>query len=92
MTFDLLWLRSHDKFLLKLTIVGILLLSIIHIYLSISVIDFNSKIFGFLHINHNSNINTCFPFDFNQRYRPNSNFMSRDSLTLWQYCHTFCCH
>ncbi|HEX7179180.1 MAG TPA: hypothetical protein VF220_05595 [Nitrososphaeraceae archaeon] len=50
MTFDLLWLRSHDKFLLKLTIVGILLLSIIHIYLSISVIDFNSKIFGFLHL------------------------------------------
>ena len=50
MTFGLLWLRSHDKFLLKLTIVGILLLSIIHIYLSISVIDFNSKIFGFLHI------------------------------------------
>ena len=31
MTFDLLWLRSHDKFLLKLTIVGILLLSIIHL-------------------------------------------------------------
>lgn len=50
MSFDLLWLRSHDKFLLKLTIVGILLLSIIHIYLSISVIDFNSKIFGFLHL------------------------------------------
>jgi hypothetical protein len=50
MTFDLLWLRSHDKFLLKLTVVGILLLSIIHIYLSISVIDFNSKIFGFLHL------------------------------------------
>lgn len=50
MNYVLLWLRSNDKFLLKLTIVGILLLSIIHIYLSISEIDFNSNIFGFLHI------------------------------------------
>jgi hypothetical protein len=50
MTYGLLWLRSHDKFLLKFTIVSILLLSIIHIYLSISIIDFNSKIFEFLHV------------------------------------------
>jgi hypothetical protein len=50
MKYGLFWLRSNDKFILKFTVVGILLLSIIHIYLSISLIDFNSEIFEFLHI------------------------------------------
>ncbi|HEY9399042.1 MAG TPA: hypothetical protein VIP29_04000 [Nitrososphaeraceae archaeon] len=50
MTYGLLWLRTNDKFFLKSTIVSILLLSVIHIYISISIIDFNSKIFEFLHI------------------------------------------
>jgi hypothetical protein len=50
MSYGLLWLRSNDKFFLKSAIVSILLLTVIHIYISISIIDFNSKIFEFLHI------------------------------------------
>lgn len=49
MMYGLSWFSCHDK-PLKFTIFGMLLLTIIHIYLSISFVDFNSKIFVFLHI------------------------------------------
>jgi hypothetical protein len=50
MSYGLLWIRSNDKFFLKSAIGSILLLTVIHIYISISTIDFDSKIFEFLHI------------------------------------------
>ena len=49
MMYGLSWFRCHDK-PLKLTIFGMLLLTIIHIYLSISFVEYNSNIFVFLHI------------------------------------------
>jgi hypothetical protein len=50
MAYGLLWLRGNDKLFLKSAVVSILLLSIIHIYISISLIDFNSETFEFLHL------------------------------------------
>ena len=50
MNYWLSWLKSNDKLLLKFTILSMLLLTMIHIYLSISTIDFSSNIFKFLHI------------------------------------------
>ena len=49
MMYGLSWFRCDHKSL-KFIIIGMLLLAIIHIYLSISFVDFNSKIFVFLHI------------------------------------------
>jgi hypothetical protein len=49
MIYGLSWFRCHDKSL-KFTIFGMLLLTIIHTYLSISFVEFNSKVFGFFHI------------------------------------------
>lgn len=49
MIYGLSWFKCHDK-PLKFTIFGMLLLTIIHIYLSISFVDFNSKIYVFLNI------------------------------------------
>ena len=46
----LLWLRSNDRSLLRFAIIGILLLTIIHVYLSISLFDVHTGIFEFLHI------------------------------------------
>jgi hypothetical protein len=43
-------LGINSKFFLKSTIASLLLLSFIHIYVSITTIDFNSQIFEFLHI------------------------------------------
>ncbi|TLX68531.1 MAG: hypothetical protein E6L03_03385 [Thaumarchaeota archaeon] len=40
----------NSKYFLKSTIASLLLLSFIHIYVSITTIDFNSTIFEFLHI------------------------------------------
>jgi len=50
MTYRLWWLRSNERFFLRFTVIGILLLTIIHIYLSISLFDVHSWIFEFLHI------------------------------------------
>jgi hypothetical protein len=49
MIYGLAWFRCDDK-LLKFTILGMSLLTIVHIYLSISFVDYNSEIFEFLHI------------------------------------------
>ena len=50
MTYGLLWLRSNDRTFLRFAIIGILLLTIIHVYLSISLFDVQAGIFEFLHI------------------------------------------
>lgn len=50
MTYGLLWLRSNDRTFLRFAIIGILLLTIIHVYLSISLFDVHTGIFEFLHI------------------------------------------
>jgi len=50
MTYGLLWLRSNDRSFLRFAIIGILLLTIIHVYLSISSYDVHTGIFEFLHI------------------------------------------
>jgi hypothetical protein len=50
MTYGLLWLRSKDRSFLRFAIIGIMLLTIIHFYLSISLFDVHSWIFEFLHI------------------------------------------
>lgn len=50
MTYGLLWLRSNDRSFLRFAIIGILLLTIIHVYLSISLFYVHSGIFEFLHI------------------------------------------
>lgn len=50
MTHGLLWLRSNDRSFLRFAIIGILLLTIIHVYLSISLFNVPSGIFEFLHI------------------------------------------
>ena len=50
MTYGLLWLRSNDRSFLRFAIIGILLLTIIHVYLSISLIDVHTGTFDFLHI------------------------------------------
>ena len=50
MTYRLLWLRSNDRSLHKFAIIGILLLTIIHVYLSISLFDVHTGIIEFLHI------------------------------------------
>lgn len=50
MTYGLLWLRSNDRTFLRFAIIGILLLTIIHVYLSISLFDVHPGIFELLHI------------------------------------------
>ena len=45
MKYGLLWLRSNDMILLRFAIMGILLLTVIHVYLSLSLLDPHSKIF-----------------------------------------------
>jgi hypothetical protein len=50
MKYGLSWLRSNDRILLRLTIIGILLLTMIHVYLSLSSLDPYSGFFDFLHI------------------------------------------
>ncbi|MGI0031295.1 MAG: hypothetical protein ACRD80_06900, partial [Nitrososphaeraceae archaeon] len=50
MTYGLMWLRSNERSFLRFAIIGILLLTIIHVYLSISFFDVHAGIFEFLHI------------------------------------------
>lgn len=50
MTYGISWLRIDDKFYLKFIVASLLLLSFMHIYVSIAIIDTNSKTFEFLHI------------------------------------------
>jgi len=50
MTYGVSWFRIDDKFFLKFTIASLLLLSFIHIYVSMTIIDVNSTTFEFLHI------------------------------------------
>ena len=50
MNYGLLWLRNNDRILLKSAIIGILLLTMIHVYLSLSLLDPYSGFFDFLHI------------------------------------------
>ena len=50
MKYGLSWLRSNDRILLKSTIIGILLLTMIHVYLSLSLLDPYSGFFDFLQI------------------------------------------
>ena len=50
MKYGLSWLRSNDRILLRFTIIGILLLTMIHVYLSLSSLDPYSGFFDFLHI------------------------------------------
>ena len=50
MTYGILWLRRNDKSFLKITIIGIVLLIIIHVYLSMSLFDVHSEILEFLNI------------------------------------------
>lgn len=50
MKYGLLWLRSNDMILLRLAIIGMLLLIMIHVYLSLSFLDPHSGFFDFLHI------------------------------------------
>ena len=50
MNYWLSWLKSNDRLLLKFTILSMLLLTLVHIYLSISTIDYDSNVFKFLHI------------------------------------------
>lgn len=50
MKYVLLWLRSHDRTLQGFAIMGMLLLTVIHIYLSLSLVDPHSLFFDFLHI------------------------------------------
>jgi hypothetical protein len=46
----LLWLRSNDTILRRSAIAGILLLTMIHVYLSLSLLDPHSGFFNILHI------------------------------------------
>jgi hypothetical protein len=50
MTYGLLWLISNDRTFLRFAILGILLLTIIHVYLSLSLFDIHPGIFEFLHV------------------------------------------
>lgn len=50
MKYVLLWLRSNDMILLRFSIIGILLLTVIHVYLSLSLLDPRSGFFDFLHM------------------------------------------
>ncbi len=50
MKYGLLWLRSNDRILLRFAAVGILLLTVIHVCLSLSLVDPQSGFFDFLHI------------------------------------------
>jgi hypothetical protein len=50
MKYGLLWLRSNDRVLLRFAIIGILLLTTIHLYLSLSLVDPHSGFFDLLRI------------------------------------------
>ena len=50
MKYGLLWLRSNDMILLRFAIIGILLLTVIHVYLSLSLLYPHSGFFDFLHM------------------------------------------
>lgn len=50
MTYCISWFRINDKFFLKFTVASLLLLTFLHIYVSITIIDLNSTSFEFLHI------------------------------------------
>ena len=50
MSYGLLWLRRNDRSFLRFAIIGIMLLTIIHVYLSVSLFDVHTGVFEFLHI------------------------------------------
>ena len=50
MKFESLWLASNEKILLRFAIIGILLLTMIHVCLSLSLVDPHSGYFDLLHI------------------------------------------
>lgn len=50
MKYGLLWLRSNERILLRFSIISILLLTMIHVCLSLSLVDPHSGLFDVLHI------------------------------------------
>ena len=50
MKYGLLWLRSNGRIILRFAIIGILLLTIIHVCISLSLVGHHSGIFDVLHI------------------------------------------
>jgi len=50
MNYGLLWLRSNEQILLRSAIIGLMLLTMIHVCISLSLVDPHSRFFDFLHI------------------------------------------
>lgn len=50
MNYGLLWIRSNEMIVLRSAIIGLLLLTMIHLCISLSLVDRHARFFDFLHI------------------------------------------